>query len=333
MLSNMINAKKIILVGTGGTIAGIVEDPARAHVYADSQLPIEEVVRQLPRPVGVKIEPIQLWKLGSEDFTESIWRGLFLHLEQQLRRSDVAGIVLTQGTDTIEETAFFLSLTLRSDKPVVITGAMRPSGALSSDAYLNVYQATALAAHPSAKGKGTLVLMNERIYSPEDVVKSHTFAADSFGSSDWGPLGIMLGADPQWRRLPSREPALQVPAAFAEVPLPRVDLLWGYAGIQPDTISSAVANGASGIVYAGTGNGSIAAQVKPAIRQASQLGCAVVRASRSAGGMVVRNAAENDDELQTIAASGFSAVKSRILLQLGLALKMKRSALQTLFDA
>ncbi len=324
--------KKIVLVGTGGTIAGVAQDPARAYVYADSQLNIEEVAQRLPRPAAVKVEAIQLWQLGSEDFTESTWRGLFLFVEQQLRRTDVAGLVLTQGTDTIEETAFFLNLVLKSNKPVVITGSMRPSGALSSDAALNIYQSVALASHASTRGKGVLILMNERIFSPSDAVKSHTFACDSFVSPEWGPLGIMLGETPQWARLPARTRSLKVATRFAETPLPRVDIVWGFAGIHADTIHSAVSAGASGIVYAGTGNGSVAAQLKPALIQAAQQGCVVVRSSRALGGIVVPNASEDDAELQTIASCGHSAVKSRILLQIGLAMKMGRPALQGLFD-
>jgi glutamin-(asparagin-)ase len=332
MLRGMSTSKKIILIGTGGTIAGIVEDPGRAYVYADSQLNIEAVAQQLPKPPGVKIEPIQLWKLGSEDFTEANWRGLYLYVIQQIRRNDVAGIVLTQGTDTLEETAFFLSLVLETEKPIVVTGAMRPSKALSSDAALNIYQSLALAAHPSAKGRGVLIVMNERIYSPADAVKNHTFAADSFVSPDWGPLGVMLGEHPHWARAALATPMLTVPPTFGETPLPRVDLIWGFAGIAPDTIESAIAAGASGIVYAGTGNGSVARQVKQSLLTAARQGCTVVRASRVQGGIVVRNASENDDELRTIASGHYSALKSRVLLQLGLALKLGREPLQSVFE-
>lgn len=332
MLRAMSNSKKIILVGTGGTIAGVVQDPGKPYLYADSQLGIEEVAKSLPAPAGVKVEAIQLWKLGSEDFTEASWRGLYLHLRQQLRRPEVAGVVLTQGTDTIEETAFFLAKVLPPGKPVVVTGAMRPSGALSSDAPLNIYQSLALAAHPSAQGKGCLVLMNERIYAPCDAVKAHTFAADSFQSPDCGPLGIMLGDTPHWTRTVAAA-GLALPSTFGEAPLPRVDLVWAHAGIQPEMIEAAVACGAAGLVYAGTGNGSVAAQVRGALVQAAQRGCIVVRASRAPAGMVVRNASESDEELQTVAAWRYPAVKARILLQLGLALRMKRPALQALFQS
>jgi L-asparaginase type II len=333
MLRAMSNPKKIILVGTGGTIAGVVHDPGKPYLYADSQLGIEEVAQRLPLPASVKVEAIQLWKLGSEDFTEASWRGLYLHLKQQLRRPDVAGIVLTQGTDTIEETAFFLGKVLAPGKPVVVTGAMRPSGALSSDAPLNIYQSLALAAHPSAHGRGCLVLMNERIYAPCEAVKSHTFAADSFQSPEGGPLGIMLGDTPHWTRSAVAAATLELPRTFGETPLPRVDLVWAYAGIQPEMIQAAVASGAGGIVYAGTGNGSVASQVRAALLQAGQRGCVVVRASRAAAGMVVRNASEDDEQLHTVAAWRYPAVKARILLQLGLALKMQRPALQALFQA
>lgn len=328
----MSTATKIVLIGTGGTIAGVAKEPGRGHLYADSQLSIAEVAKGLPRPPGIRIEAKQVWKLGSEDFTESNWRALYLLVQQQLRRAEVAGVVITQGTDTLEETAFFLSRVVHHEKPVVLTGAMRPSAALSSDAAMNIYQSVALAAAGSAQGKGVLVVMNQRIYSPTDLVKNHTFMTDSFVSAQWGPLGLMLGESPQWARLEPAVARLELPGNFGEYPLPRVDLVWGYAGIHPDCIDAAVAHGARGIVYAGTGNGNIAMQVKPSLVRAADQGCTVVRASRAMSGDVIRNASENDDELRTIAACSYAAVKARILLQLGLALKMERPQLQALFN-
>lgn len=332
ILRHMTTGTKIVLIGTGGTIAGIAKEPGRGHLYADSQLSIADVAKGLPRPPGIKVEARQVWKLGSEDFTESNWRALYLLLEQQLRRADVAGVVVTQGTDTLEETAFFLSRVLHHDKPVVLTGAMRPSAALSSDAAVNIYQSVALAASDSARGKGVLVVMNERIHSPADLVKNHTFLTDSFVSAQWGPLGVMIGESPKWARWRAPVSRLPLPANFGEFPLPRVDLIWAYAGIHPDCIEAAVAHGARGIVYAGTGNGNIAVQVKHALARAIDQGCTVIRASRTLGGDVIRNASEHDDELRTVAACSYAAIKARILLQLGLSLKMDRKQLQALFE-
>lgn len=323
---------KVILLGTGGTIAGIAPDPTLGYSYADSQLNIEDVAARLPLPCGIDVEAVQLCNIGSEDFTEQTWRRLARHIGEQLRRDDVRGVVLTQGTDTIEETAFFLQLVLRCGKPVIVTGSMRPSGALSSDAALNLFQGIAVAAHESARGKGVLILMNERLFDPADAVKNHTFACDAFASPAWGPLAIMLGGVPRWARLPARPAYPATHANVTDAPLPRVDIVWGHAGIHPDTIHSAVAAEARGIVYAGTGNGSIAAQMKEALAHAARKGCAVVRSTRVAGGIVVRNAAENDDELGTIASSAHSALKSRILLQVGLARRLDRPSLQGLFD-
>lgn len=328
------DGQSVVVLGTGGTVAGIAPDATRPYAYSDSQIGIEALISALPVKSNLRIECEQPFQMGSEDFTEETWRSLHARISHHLGRADVCGVVLAQGTDTIEETAYFLNLTLDSSKPVIVTGAMRPSGTLSSDANLNLFQSVSLAAHPSAGYLGTLVLLNERIHAARYAVKTHTFAADALASPGWGPLGLMLGGVPNWAWRPVwlSKNKLPLHGDLLAQPMPRVDLVWSYAGVPRDVVDCAVAAGARGIVYAGTGNGSVAAAVKPALQAAAKRGCMVVRATRTICGPVVRNAAENDDELCTIAAGNISAVKARILLQVGLACGLSRASLQTLFD-
>ncbi len=331
-LAQSARTRTVVVLGTGGTIAGIAPDPARPYEYADSKVAIDSLVGQLPQVPGVMTECEQAQQMGSEDFTEATWRMLRGRIALHLSREEVAGVVLAQGTDTLEETAYFLHLALLSRKPVVVTGAMRPAATLSSDAALNIFQSLSLAASPSARDRGVLVLLNERIYSASDVVKGHTFAGDSFTSPGWGPLGLMLGGVPHWARRCDRGRLTEFqPSLFAR-PLPRVDVVWSHAGVSRDMVDAAVAAGASGIVYAGTGNGSVASALKPALLEAALQGCAVVRASRTADGIVVRNAAEDDDALMTVAAVGLPAVKARVLLQLGIAAGLSAHQLQQAFN-
>jgi L-asparaginase len=323
----------VALIGTGGTIAGAGEDATRPFAYECSQSGIDTIVQRLG--LGGRVQPLrfeQPFNTGSEDFTEAHWRTLARRVQALADDPGVAGVVLTQGTDTLEETAYFLNLVLKVRKPVVITGAMRPTTALGSDAALNLVQAIALARSPAAADLGVLVLMNDRIHGARQASKLHTWALDSFQSPESGPLGCMLGDQALIHHRPTRRHTVHSALALQDTPLPRVDLLWAFAGIDPGVVHDAVDRGALGLVYAGTGNGSIAAPLKAPIAAAVRAGVAVVRASRVPCGVVVAQAAEDDDALGTVAAGSLSAVKARVLLQLALAQGLDRSGIQQLFD-
>jgi glutamin-(asparagin-)ase len=324
--------KPVALIGTGGTIAGVAPDPDRPHAYTDSQLGIGELVASLSSRVSLPPTVCeQLFQTGSEDFTEAHWLALAMRVQALLVDDGISGVVVAQGTDTIEETAYFLHLLLKSDKPVVVTGAMRPESALGSDVGLNLVQALTLAAHPKARGLGALVMMNQRIHSAREVVKEHTWALDAFKTPEFGPLGVMLDGAPVWLRQPTRGHTRDTPFALPIAGLPRIDLVWGHVGIRPDVIDASVRAGARGLVYAGTGNGSVATQMMPVLREAAASGCRIVRASRVQSGLVVRDGAEDDSGAGFIAAGTLPAVKARVLLQLALTLE-GRTDLQALFD-
>ena len=323
----------VAVIGTGGTIAGLAPDATRTFAYEDSRSRIDEIFRRLP--IERDLQPLlyeQPFQVGSEDFTDAHWTALAHRIQQLALRHDVAGVVLTQGTDTIEETAYFLHLVLKTRKPVVVTGAMRPASALGSDVALNLYQAVTLARHPGAHGQGVLVVMNDRIHCAREVVKTHTWSLDSLQSPEFGPLGCMVGDQPMLSRKTTRRHTTDTKFLLGDQPLPRVDLVWGCAGISPDVVEGLVQQGALGLVYAGPGNGSVAAAVKPALAAAARAGVAVVRASRVPTGVVVRNAAEDDDAMGLVAAGSLPAVKARVLLRLALAQGADAAQLQRLFD-
>jgi L-asparaginase type II len=322
---------KVAVIGTGGTIAGEANESTRSFSYADSRYTIAALVEGLSKTMRLPpLECEQLFQTGSEDFAETHWLTLANRVQTLVDRPEIAGVVVTQGTDTIEETAYFLHLLLKTEKPVVVVGAMRPGGAAGSDMPLNLYHAITLARHANARGTGVLVMMNDRIHCARDVIKTNTWTLDSFQSPEFGPLGYMLGDEPVLMRRPVREHTTATPFALPLAGLPRVDLIMSHVAIRADVVDASVRAGARGIVFAGTGNGSIPGTLKAVLREAVLSGCTVVRATRVESGFVVRNAAEDDDALGLIAADALPALKARVLLQLALAVD-KNLDIQHLF--
>ncbi len=331
----MMRRMKIAVLGTGGTIAG--EAPSASDVlgYQDSQRTVADTLIPLAGhlPDDVEILPLQISQLGSENFTTRTWVELADTITRIRAAHRVDGFVLTQGTDTLEETAYFLHLALKLAQPVVVVGAMRPATALSADGPLNLLRAVQLAASPAAKGLGVLVVANERIFAAREVTKSHTSSIDSFCSPDFGCMGYMQNGEVKLHRLPTRQHTLHSPFGRMALPeLPQVDVIYAYAGAGRESIDACVAGGARGLVHAGTGNGSISGIHQVAYRQAMQRGVAVVRSSRTGSGLVSRNGAVNDDLFGSISADTLSPQKARVLLCLALTLTQQSADLQHYFD-
>jgi L-asparaginase len=227
--------------------------------------------------------------------------------------------VITHGTDTMEETAYFLNLTVKSDKPVVMVGSMRPSTAVSADGPLNLYDAVAVAADPRAKGRGVLVVMNDQIQGAHSLTKTSTTAVQTFMSPLRGLVGVSAYGkndfynNPSWKHTTSSEFDIS-----SVTKLPRVDIVYGDVDMQPDLINCSVNSGAKGIVIAGVGNGNMNKASVDAAAAAVKKGVVVVRSSRVATGTVGRNVEVKDDELGFIASDELNPQKSRILLSLAL---------------
>jgi glutamin-(asparagin-)ase len=276
----------------------------------------------------------QLLQTGSENFTNAHLVAIGVRVQALLERDDVDGVVVTHGTDTIEETAYFLHLALKSDKPVVFVGSMRPPSAMSSDAALNLYDAIAVAAHPSSHGLGTLVVANSEIHTARDVVKANSFKLEAF-RSPYGVLGLVVEGVPRFYRKPLRPHTLETPWTLHALSgrddgLPKVDIVYAYGALDPSTLHAITAH-ARGIVYAGTGNGNVAEHLLEPLQTAAQGGVHVVRATRTGSGVVTRNGAQPDDAYGWLAIDDQAPPKARILLSLALTLTRETRELQAMF--
>jgi L-asparaginase len=277
---------KVVVIGTGGTIAGVA---ARAddHVgYRAGELGAEALVAAVPALAGRAIETETLARLDSCDMDHGTWLALRERLIERLARPEVAGVVVTHGTDTLEETAYFLHRTLAAPKPVVLTAAMRPATALSADGPQNLLDAVTLAAMPGARG--VLVVFGGRVFGSADLRKVHGWRVDAFDAGDAGPLGLLADGElrrfRRWPDEPLHRAASALPAAAA---WPIVDVVTSHAGARGDVIDALVSAGARGIVIAGTGNGTVHQALVQAARRAEARGAVVRRASRCQLGGVV----------------------------------------------
>ncbi|AXL48629.1 L-asparaginase [Paraburkholderia caffeinilytica] len=322
----------IVVIGTGGTIAGQGKASVNTASYICSVLGIDEILGSIPHACNLaNLRAEQLLQTGSENFNNTHLLAIGNRVAELLARNDVDGVVITHGTDTIEETAYFLHLTLKSAKPVVVVGSMRPPSAMSSDAALNLYDALAVAAHPSSRGLGTLVVANNEIYTARDVVKGNSFKLDAF-RSPYGAMGYVIEGAPRYYRRPARVHTLDTPWSITTLrTLPKVDIVYAYGTLEPGTVSAIAAN-ARGLIYAGTGNGNVASHLIDPLRDAVRRGVHVVRASRTGSGIVLHNGAQPDDEYGWLTVDDQIPQKARILLALALTQTNDTGALQAVFE-
>ncbi|MBB3212758.1 glutamin-(asparagin-)ase [Herbaspirillum sp. Sphag1AN] len=316
----------IVLIGTGGTIAGRGESTVNASAYDCSVLPIEEILASVEAASEIAhIGAEQLFQMGSENFGSQQLLTLAKRVSALLKRDDVDGIVITHGTDTMEETAYFLHLTLDSDKPVVFVGAMRPPSALSGDGPLNLYNAIVVASSPKARGKGTLLVCNDEIHTARDVSKQNTFKLEAF-SSPYGPLGVVVEGEALFYRAPVRPHTVHTDWSIEQIAtLPEVGVVYAHGGVRPGLIKAMIDGGVSAIIYAGTGNGNVAQSLVDSLRQARNRGIHIVRASRTGSGVVVRNGAQPDDAYDWLVVGDQIAHKARILMMVALSLNRECS--------
>ena len=322
----------IVVLATGGTIAGAAASGAQAS-YTSGKVTIDAMLDSVP---GIRelanLKGEQIANVGSQDMTFEIMLKLAKRINELLATSEVDGIVVTHGTDTLEETAFFLNLTVKSDKPVVIVGSMRPSTAISADGPLNLYDAVAVAADPNAKGRGVLVVMNDWIQGAHSLTKTSTTAVQTFMSPLRGVVGISAYGKNDFYNNPSWKHTTQSEFDISDVTkLPRVDIVYGDVDMSPDLIDCSVRNGAKGIVIAGVGNGNMNKASVDAAARAVKQGVVVVRSSRVVTGTVGRNVEVKDDELGFVASDELNPQKSRILLSLALLKTHSPEEIQQMF--
>lgn len=309
----------VVVIATGGTIAGTAA-AADDGVYSAGDVPVEALINAVPEIRQIaKLSGVQVASIGSQDMNDVIWMELAREVDRQLAKDSVAGVVITHGTDTMEETAFFLNLVVDSDKPVVLTGAMRPATALSADGPLNLYNAVAVAGSGRANGHGVLVVANDFIHGAREVAKTNTLTVQTFESPNLGLLGALHYGDFRMFRKPQRTHTTDSIFSIRNMDsLPNVAVIFAHSNMQGDLIRAAVELGARGIVLAGVGNGNASALALAALQEARERGVVVVRSTRSSSGAVLRNQEVNDDEMGFVVADQLNPAKARVLLQLAL---------------
>jgi L-asparaginase len=315
----------VVVLGTGGTISGRAARSDDLVAYTAGEVSVADLVSELGGQPGSRLESEQVAQVDSKDMDLQIWQRLCDRVRHHLARPEVCGLVITHGTDTIEETAYLLQALLGPTKPVVLTCAMRPATALAPDGPQNLADALVLARH--AQAQGVMVVCAGKIHGPADVTKVHTYRTDAFDSGDAGPLGVIEhGQVRLWRPWPSRgssgvtDQSHRLTAFQSLTALPRVELIFSHACADGLLVRSLLGespvHGAPrllGLVVAGTGNGSLHRLLKDVLGEAQRAGVRVVRSSRCAYGRV--QPAEGD-VLENMA--GLSPVKARLALALDL---------------
>ena len=323
----------VVILATGGTIAGAAATGTQSG-YTSGAVTIDAMLNAVP---GINdlanIKGEQVANVGSQDITFAIMLTVAKRINELLPTSGVDGIVVTHGTDTMEETAYFLNLTVKSNKPVVLVGSMRPSTAVSADGPLNLYNAVAVAGNPKSKGRGVLIVMNDQIHGAHSMTKTSTTDVQTFMSPIRGLVGVVAYGKPDFYNVPPWKNTTSSEFDISNVTtLPRVDIVFADADMSPDLIDASVNAGAKGIVIAGVGNGNMNKASVDAAARAAKKGVVVVRASRVMSGLVGRNVEINDDELGFVASDELNPQKARILLMLALLKPRPVSQIQQLFD-
>jgi L-asparaginase len=305
-------ASKVVILGTGGTIAGTASTPEDNIGYQAAQLGVAQLVAAVPMLRGQALETEQVAQVDSKDMTSAIWLALAQRVHHHLARPDVSGIVITHGTDTLEETAYLLQRVLAPHKPVVLTAAMRPATALLSDGPQNLFDALTLARTEGARG--VLAVLAGTVHAAYDVRKLHSYRVDAFGSGDAGPTArIEEGRVRRLREWPPVD-ALGLSVLPADPTVwPPVEIITSHAGASGRLVQAALAAGVRGIVVAGSGNGSVHRDLEDALIQAQRSGVMVVRSTRCLDGPVQARA---QDVLPS--AGTLTPVKARIEVMLRL---------------
>ena len=280
------NAGLVVVLGVGGTIAGTASRPGDNVGYSAAQLGVAQLLATVPALRGTPIEAEQVAQLDSKDMDFSVWLKLAHAVDLHLARAEVRGIVITHGTDTLEETAYFLQRVLAPAKPVVMVAAMRPATSLQADGPQNLLDGVRLAREEGARG--VLVVLAGKVHSGLDVRKVHPYRLDAFGSGDAGVVAhLEEDAIRRHREWPGGEPFGLGRLPADATPWPRVEILTSHAGADAVVVSALRSAGVEGIVVAGTGNGSVHQALEAALQEAQFAGCAVLRCTRCVDGSVI----------------------------------------------
>lgn len=325
--------KNIAILATGGTISGIAANETETFTYTSGTLHVESLIKQIASLQNIaNVTGEQIAQVDSCDMTPFIWLKLADRINELLLSTNVDGVVVTHGTDTMEETAYFLNLVIKSEKPLVLVGAMRPANVISADGPMNLYNAVALAVHQEAVGKGVFVTLNDTISCAREVTKTNTVLQDAFKSHESGYLGYIQGGIPHFYRFPIRKHTVQSEFDIRGlIDFPRVDVIYSYVHSDDVLVNAAVSAGAQGLIYAGLGNGGMSAIMKAALINCAKKGVVVIRASRTGSGVVTHNGAVDDDACNFVVADSLNPQKARILLMLALTKTKDLAEIQQMF--
>ncbi|OYT99885.1 MAG: L-asparaginase [Burkholderiales bacterium PBB1] len=311
-------ASLIVVLGTGGTIAGTAPSAADDSAYTAAQLSIAELLAAVPELASVPIESEQVAQVDSKDMSHAIWQALARRVAHHTARAEVSGVVITHGTDTLEETAYFLQRVLAPAKPVVLTGAMRPATSARADGPGNLRDAVRVALASGRVGRaGVVAVLAGQVHGARQVRKAHPTRLDAFDSGEAGPLGVVQGDGVSWRSDPADHAPAEAPCSaalsFDVARWPRVEIVVSHAGAGGAMVQALVGDGVQGLVVAATGNGTVHQALEAALRAAQAQGVAVRRSVRSGDGRVSGPGAAG-----LPGAGDLSPVKARIDLMLAL---------------
>jgi L-asparaginase len=303
-------ASKVVILGTGGTIAGTAPSAADAVGYTAGQIGVAQLVAALPGLAGLGLESEQVAQLDSKDMDFATWQCLAQRCAHHLAREDVQGVVVTHGTDTLEETAYFLQRVLAPGKPLVMTAAMRPATSLQADGPQNLLDAVTVAR--DVRAGGVVVVVAGRVWAGAEVRKVHTYRLDAFDAGDAGPLADVFAGTPHWWREARAQPALGLACIARDVTAwPRVEIVLSHAGAGGALVDALAGQGVGGIVVAGTGNGTLHRDLETALVRVQSAGVRVLRGTRCAAGPALGTTA-------LPSAGALSAVQARVELVLQL---------------
>ncbi|MDR1678385.1 MAG: type II asparaginase [Prevotellaceae bacterium] len=322
----------VYVLATGGTIAGEGKTEVNS-AYTSGAITVDELLSAVPEINDIAtIKGEQVANIGSQDMNDEVWLKLSKRVNELLKKSDVHAIVITHGTDTQEETAYFLNLTVKSDKPVILVGSMRPSTAISADGPRNIYNAVACAVDKSSKGKGVMVVMDDRILGADDLSKTNTLSVGTFQNPNFGELGIVYNGKPVYSREPMKRHTSKSEFDVSHLDkLPRVEIILSYSNATDLFVNAAVNAGVKGIVTAGVGNGNLTTVMQNALAAAVKNGVAVVRSSRIATGPTAQWDEIDDDKLGFSASWFVNPYRARVLLMLALTKTNNYKEIQRMF--
>lgn len=322
---------QIEVLATGGTIAGS-GNSATGSAYTAGKVSVNHLVAAVPQLADIaQVTPKQVVQIGSQDMTDDVWLKLAKTINADCSKVD--GFVITHGTDTMEETAYFLNLTVKCKKPVVLVGAMLPSTGLGADGPRNLYNAVLTAATKETAKQGVVVAMNNIVVGARDLMKSNTVQPETFVAANFGKVGTIFNNKVTYESTSLRPHTYQTPFDVSKIEkLPKVGIVYNHGGVEGIQAQALVDAGYAGIVNAGVGNGNIHKSIFPILEKAAKSGIAVVRSSRVPTGATTKDAEVDDAKYGFLSSGTLNPQKARVLLQLGLTKTKDVKKLQEYFD-